>query len=341
MNTCDPEQIDAEGKRDICSHYYPIIGPYDSLDPDLLEYHILLMKLSGIDGIIVDFYGAQNFYDWPVLREASDTILEAFNAAGLKVAIMYIDQTLQIAENNSLITDPAAAALADLAYIEEHYFALENYLQVDGEPLLLDYGPVYLQSSTNWQNAYAGLASNPDLASLGYVDGFSSTTFPWIEWPEWQNYIPNYYAWVNWKGFDLAIGSAYFGFHDYYNEGGWGNSLYYLDDLDGERFGQYLAENALYNPDIIQLATWNGFVEGTMLEPTLETGYQYLQDLQDFTGVPYSVSDLELVTQIYKLRKAVGTGQNLQSSLSSIRFALEQGNTLQANKMMQSLKFSK
>src|ERR1700751_3986180 len=43
--------------RNICAHYHPLIGPYDGSDPDVLEYHLLLMKLSGIDGVMIDWYG--------------------------------------------------------------------------------------------------------------------------------------------------------------------------------------------------------------------------------------------------------------------------------------------
>ena len=55
----NPNIVDAMGKRQIASHYYPIIGPYDSTDPNVLEYHMLLMKYSGIDGVMIDWYGQQ------------------------------------------------------------------------------------------------------------------------------------------------------------------------------------------------------------------------------------------------------------------------------------------
>ena len=59
MNTQNPNIVDASGKRQIASHYYPKIGPYDSTDSDVIEYHSLLMKYSGVDGALVDWYGVQ------------------------------------------------------------------------------------------------------------------------------------------------------------------------------------------------------------------------------------------------------------------------------------------
>ena len=63
MNHFNPNVTDPNGRKDIASWYYPLIGPYDSLDPAVLEYHVLLMKLAGIDGVIVDWYGMDNYND--------------------------------------------------------------------------------------------------------------------------------------------------------------------------------------------------------------------------------------------------------------------------------------
>ena len=54
MNHFNPDSLDDNGHREIASHFYPLTGPYDSRDDDILEYQALLMKLSGIDGVIVD-----------------------------------------------------------------------------------------------------------------------------------------------------------------------------------------------------------------------------------------------------------------------------------------------
>ena len=59
MNNCDPNTILPNGQRQIASYDYPLIGPYDSSDPYVIEYQMLLMKLSGISGTTVDWYGEQ------------------------------------------------------------------------------------------------------------------------------------------------------------------------------------------------------------------------------------------------------------------------------------------
>jgi len=61
MDHFDPDTVNVSGERQIASWYYPLIGPYDSSDPAVLEYHVLLMKLAGVDGVIVDWYGIVRF----------------------------------------------------------------------------------------------------------------------------------------------------------------------------------------------------------------------------------------------------------------------------------------
>src|SRR5690606_20911368 len=43
MANRNPDLLNADGKRQIAAHYYPLIGPYASNDRDVLEYHFLLM----------------------------------------------------------------------------------------------------------------------------------------------------------------------------------------------------------------------------------------------------------------------------------------------------------
>src|SRR5205823_1799379 len=82
MNHFEPDTI-INGKRQIASWYYPLIGPYDSLDPAVLEYHVLLMKLAGVDGVAVDWYGADNFNDYASNNQRTLALLNYTRKAGL------------------------------------------------------------------------------------------------------------------------------------------------------------------------------------------------------------------------------------------------------------------
>ena len=83
MNHFDPEKI-SDGRREIASHFYPLIGPYDSGDANVIEYHLLLMKLAGIDGVIVDWYGLTNYRDYGVLHQNTKHLVEQVGRLNLR-----------------------------------------------------------------------------------------------------------------------------------------------------------------------------------------------------------------------------------------------------------------
>jgi hypothetical protein len=64
MNNCNPDLIDSSGNYTIASFYHPLIDPYASSDKDVIEYHLLLMKYAGIDGVMIDWYGSYDLNDF-------------------------------------------------------------------------------------------------------------------------------------------------------------------------------------------------------------------------------------------------------------------------------------
>src|SRR3954468_23790455 len=102
MNTQNPNIVDASGKRQIASHYYPKIGPYDSSDPDVIEYHSLLMKYSGIDGALVDWYGVQGANgDVGSLLTASNAFVNRVGNFGLGFGVVAEDNFWTVSISNT------------------------------------------------------------------------------------------------------------------------------------------------------------------------------------------------------------------------------------------------
>ncbi len=58
------------------------------------------------------------------------------------------------------------------------------------------------------------------------------------------------------------------------------------------------------NLQFLQLITWNDFGEGTMIEPTQEYEFLFLELIQGFSGVSYTRAELELVHTYYLKKKA-------------------------------------
>src|SRR6266850_238585 len=89
MDHFNPDVVSASGERQIASWYYPLIGPYDSSDPAVVEYHVLLMKLAGIDGVIVDWYGFAPYWDYGINNQAAARLFDFTRKAGLKFSVCY------------------------------------------------------------------------------------------------------------------------------------------------------------------------------------------------------------------------------------------------------------
>lgn len=90
MKTQDPEKFVSDERREVASHFYPLIGPYDSGDPDVFEYHLLLMLYAGVDGVLIDWYGSHGkVNDYSENLENSEALISKMSSMGMKFGIVY------------------------------------------------------------------------------------------------------------------------------------------------------------------------------------------------------------------------------------------------------------
>lgn len=317
MANKNPDIVDANGKREIASHYYPLIGPYASSDIDVIEYHLLLMKYSGIDGILIDWYGTSNKYDYSANKKNTEAIVSVLSKVGIKFAIVYEDQTLKEYLDDA---EKIAQAKADLKYLESEFFSKDNYIKIDGNPLLLVFGPQSIKKASEWTDIFSVLKSKPTFVTLfAHSAGVANDA-------SYKN-AEGEYIWVDATSMDtkyavkddfsVFIGGAYPGFNDYYKSGGWGETvLAPIDYADGVAFDNLLNLAKDNNVDYLQLITWNDFGEGTMIEPTQEFGYMFLNKTQRFAGVSYDSSVLEYIYKYYSLKKTFANDQLAMKKLA-------------------------
>lgn len=294
MANRNPDRIDSSGKREIASHYYPLTGPYDSGDQTILDYQCLLMKYSGVDGVMVDWYGTQDKDDYSILLKNTEAIANAAAKAGLKFAVVYEDATLRHT------SDPVGQLKRDLEYLKNNLFNKANYVQVDGKPLFMVFGPRQYKSGKGWNEALESINKNVFFVSLNYHtqninnEGYNNSRgeFMWVE------KYPNY---DRARQFEFFIGGAMPGFHDFYTAGNAENSYATHDSENGALFARQLEafKNSGFN--WLQISTWNDYGEGTTIEPTREYGYKYLTMLQQFSGMPYEEGDLKRIYRWYEL----------------------------------------
>src|SRR5258705_7068549 len=148
MDTQNPNIVDSSGKRQIAAHYYPKIGPYDSTDADVIEYHSLLMKYSGVDGALVDWYGVQGANgDVGSLLTASNAFVNKVGNLGLGFGVAAEDNFWTVSIGNT--TPDINKAKANVAYLRDNYFNQPNYIRAgaSNNPLMMVFGPNRFQTA--------------------------------------------------------------------------------------------------------------------------------------------------------------------------------------------------
>lgn len=300
----------AVNESNYASYYHPLTGPYASDDTAILDYQCLLMKYAGIDGVMVDWYGTQQKNDYPQNEKNTKALLKAIEKAQLKLAIVYEDATLDGLDD----TDKMTQARADMQYLQSNYVSSNSYAMIGDSPLLMCFGPQQLTTPRGWNYALSGFNNKPYFIVL---NGFSHRTNN-------ENYTNSQgeFLWVNpnpdyssVKNYPMYIAGAMPGFHDHYKASGQGNGYTTYDRESGKLFQSQLNSAKSAGLEWVQLTTWNDYGEGTIIEPTTEFKYQYLEIVQQFAGVNYTSSQLDLIYRWYQVAKAKGsTDANVQKA---------------------------
>jgi len=325
MDHFKPDVVNASGERQIASWYYPLIGPYDSSDPAVLEYHVLLMRVAGIDGVIVDWYGSSSYLDYQVNNHATAKLFDFTRKAGLKFSICYEDQTLQrmidgkyLAASNDL-----AQAQQEMLYLQSNYFGDPSYFRLGGKPVLLNFGPQHFTTSANWESIFSVLAATNQPAFFTEDNRLApgAGAFDWP--PMWLSQAPGtagvlssaalkgYLAGFDQKaaGWPAFISGAFPRFHDIYQKAGVRNYWGYLGDANGDTFRETLSRAMTNASTLAQIITWNDFGEGTVVEPTREYGFRDVGLVQDCRraylepGFPHRTNDAAIALQFYNARR--------------------------------------
>jgi hypothetical protein len=328
MNKYDPNVI-KENRREIASKYYPAIGPYDSGDPDAIEYHLQLMKIAGIDGAIVDWYGIRDLWDYGVIHRNTGRFIEKAGEYGLMVAICYEDKTIPnlVKEGRIAAGDRVSHAVETIDWLGKHWFSKANYVRVGGKPLLMSFGYGGLDDA-EWSKCLA--------EATGPVAYFSehnrrSAAVGGYDWPIPQDGLASIERFQRHsKDWPTRIPVAFPRFDDIYSEAGVGANLGHVPDQDGATFRSTLETSQHMAAPAVQLVTWNDWGEGTMIEPSLEYGTRDLEAVQQHRRrhiepvFAATKADLELPRRLFELRRG-NTRADGKERLDRIADLLRQG----------------
>ncbi len=346
MNKFNPDVTDAgkssnSARRQIASHFYPLIGPYDSADPAVLECQLLQMKLAGIDGVIVDWYGLSDLYDYAVLHRSTQQLVAQAQKLGMRFAICYEDSTVPaLIKAGKLKGSQRVQHVAkEIAWLADNVFNKKGYVHLDGKPVLLSFGQGGL-TDAEWTECL-GEVSEP----VAYFSEHQKRTSAMgaFDWPIPQEGIAGVDRFEkNASEWPESISVVFPRFVDIYAQAGVHESWGRIDDQQGEVFRQTL-QRAFGGPArIIQIATWNDWGEGTNVEPSREYGYRDLEAIQQmrkskssgaFTIQP---ADLRLPVELLMLRRRLEQGVP-QRNLDKIAALLSRGKVEQARRELKSV----
>lgn len=344
----DPEITKENGLPDIWSHFHPLIGLYDSTDPDVLECQLLQMKLAGINGVIVDWYGIYPAADYPAIHEASRAMFGACGRLGMKFAACYEDRSLDLLVRWGKISEAEVSSrLADdLRWAADEWFTAPQYFRFDGRPLLLNFGPIYAKDREAWSAAVSACRPRPAFFALHHLwqDAGADGGFSWVHTepfdgePGEETIVQRLTGTHNYRSADPleSIPSAYPGFEDVYETS--------LLDL-GRRGGRTIRETlraAMQGPwPVVQLVTWNDYGEGTVIEPSHEDGYDALEAVQEARRLElgeafsFTSGDLRLPAELYALRRKGGIPRG---ELDRVAALLAAGQTEEARRELARLR---
>jgi Glycosyltransferase WbsX len=339
MNAFDPEQV-TDGKRAIASHYQPLIGPYDSSEVAVIEYHLLTMKLAGIDGVIVDWYGLTDFRDYAALHRNTTRTLETAERLKMKFVICYEDQTIPALVDGQRIkaTDRVSHAANEIQWLSKYWFKSPSYVSLDGKPLLLSFGQSGL-SDAEWSQCLEQAQTPVTYFSQHHRRTAAVGAFDWPVPSAALDAVERFQK--DARSWPRSIPVAFPRFVDIYAEANLHASYGRFPDDHGKSFSRMLERALQSNAPIVQLATWNDWGEGTQIEPSLEFGYRDLETVQTlrrkYVNPKFTLQppDLQLPHRLLVARRAATADQKRLDEIVDI---LVRGQILEARSAIESLK---
>ena len=321
-------------KGELASHYRPLGGAYDSNDPDLVERQTLEMKIAGFDGMLVDWYGDRDRYDYLPNHKATEKLFEGAKRTGLSFALVYEDATVPNLISGGVFekADAVSEGHALFGRVAKRWFGSKTYQRLDGKPLVMVFGPQYY-GDDDWPRIFDGLAVT--YLSLHRRKGIATGAYDWPlpQGGEWAAKLARFRE--ESKTWPVAVPVAFPRFHDFYKQAGVGESYGEIPDAEGETYRKTLLEATTSGRKIVQVATWNDWGEGTQIEPSEKFGYRDLETTQARRraldpAFPYKADDLRLPMRLYTLRKKGADRRKLDRAAK----ALANGKPGEARKLL-------
>lgn len=347
----------------------PLIGEYTLFDDDVLEYHLLQMYVTGIDGVIININAGK-----PMQQSGSVALVQKMYQ--MKNNLANFDMKYIISYDDGGNTNEADI-LQYMQWTYDNFYGHAQYGQLafndddTGKAVYITWSesnPEYYYNTIRYLFGNNVVMIIRNAVNFQYADAN-------MEWPGSLNVgLPktsNNYGANNFNDFDwliarqterygiapadvntLMLGAVYPGFDDENVPAFWngGTNRYFLRNVaDGETMTLLWQRQINYFPrrlggsdsvenSWIQIVTWNDWPEGTSIEPATDStyGYRPLEICHDkipvYKGIPsprFALSYLRFPHQIFLLRKQ--GSQTEADNLVTTLMASQQGGSGQGD----------
>ena len=250
---------------------------YDSATAAQAHAQISDMMNRGIDGLIVDWYGAGNTH----IDQATQFIkLDAETRGGTFTFAIMEDQGAVRTCAYTAGCDVTQAVINDLNYINTTYASSPAYMRVNGQPVIFTFDTENLPN-IDWTTVTANLQGNPKIVlrnDQGFRISFTSGSYSWVpinkanpdDWG--QAYLDDFYATSRSYASEQVYAGTWKGFND--TLASWTQDRIVNQNCGQTWISTFNEMNKYFSmsqqPTAVQLVTWNDYEEGTEIETGID-----------------------------------------------------------------------
>jgi glycoprotein endo-alpha-1,2-mannosidase len=284
------DAVDMQHKTMASHTHFPVLGPYDSSDPTVIDWHLEQAHKAGIDTLVCSWWGAKD-----PTGQAFRQLLARAALHDMKVCILW-EQCSRPVTAQTLGTE--------LGYILETFGNQPAYLKQDGKPVVFAFERVCkMVSRSTWAQVFN--AVNKKYAPGVIIIGDGQSQGDTILWDGLYNLGITFdmagssverAARIQHDASEalillgrrirrISVVTIAPGYDDRKASSASGNrpSLV-MDRQNGKLYSQLWQQAIEDSPDWILINSFNQWHAGTEIEPSVELGDQYMKLTHDYTA---------------------------------------------------------
>ena len=290
--------------REIASSVYPLVGPYDSMNKEIVRWHIRLAKAAGIDAFMVDWWGPATW------QKPSGWTYDVFKKVVLPIAEQEHFKVFLFDETPQFVDDLSTIKQWTTQYLKE-FKDSPAWLHIDGKPAWAVYqlwegkltaaqgremiehvekevGPVYWivdkMRCTGIEGGFT-LWIPDDWLAIKQIDCFMGyamfSTYRAYKHDELAKPYKDFAASVHKAGKKIMLPV-----HAGHDNRKIAEEPWVMPRQNGQTLKDFWRAASEAGVDIIEITSWNEWPESTVVEPALTWAdpYQYLKIVAEFQG---------------------------------------------------------